>query len=60
MDRYAKAITAALVAGLGAIGTALTPDANGASTLTAQEWVAAAIVFLTGLGLVWAVPNQQP
>jgi len=53
MNKYAKAIVAALTAGLGAYGTAV---ADG--SVTAQEWVGVAVAVLAGLGLVWAVPNQ--
>ena len=44
--------------GLGFLATALTPDGADVSHITSQEYVAAAIVFFTGLGLVWAVPNS--
>lgn len=53
---YAKALIAALVAGLGVIGASL---ADG-SWLTAQDWVSAAVAFLVALGAVFAVPNQLP
>lgn len=52
--QYAKALVAALVAGLGAIATAL--DDN---SLSAQEWVTAAIAFLVALAAVWAIPNKS-
>lgn len=50
---YAKALTGAAVAGLTALGTALTDN-----QVTGQEWVAVAIAALAGLGAVWAVPNR--
>ena len=50
---YAKAIIGALVAGLTALGTALTDD-----TVTGAEWVAVAVATLTALGVVYAVPNR--
>ena len=53
---YAKALIAALVAGLGVIGASL---ADGGA-LTAQDYVSAAIAFLVALGVVFAVPNQIP
>lgn len=53
---YAKAVIAALVAGLSVIGASL---ADGGA-LTAQDWVSAAIAFLVALGAVFAVPNQIP
>lgn len=55
MLAYAKAITAALVAGLGTLATALADDG-----IEAQEWVWVAISFLTALGAVFAVPNRTP
>jgi hypothetical protein len=51
----AKAIAGGLVAGLTSLQTAL--DDGG---VTAVEWVSAGIAALVGLGIVWAVPNQQP
>ena len=51
---YAKAVTAAVVAGLTALSTSLDDGA-----LTAQEGVGVAIAFLVGLGAVWAVPNGK-
>lgn len=47
----AKALVAALIAGLGALSTAL-PDG-----ITAQEWVTIVIATLLGLGVTYAVPN---
>lgn len=52
---YAKSIVAALVAGLGALGTALTDGG-----VSAQEWVAVASATLVGLGVVFGVPNADP
>jgi hypothetical protein len=52
---YLKAVTAALVAGLGVVATGLDNDG-----LSGQEWVYAVIAFLVGLGAVWAVPNRPP
>lgn len=51
---YAKALVAALVAGLTAIATGLED-----SSLNTQEVVYAAIAFLVGLGAVFAVPNKS-
>lgn len=48
---YAKAIVAALIAGLSALATAL-PDG-----VTAAEWVTVAIAGLVALSAVWATPN---
>ena len=49
---YLKALVAALIAGLGVIGASLA-DSN---SLTAQDWVSAAIAFLVALGAVFYVP----
>jgi hypothetical protein len=51
--KYWKAIVAAVVAGAGAISTALTDD-----TITAAEGWAALIAVLGALGFTWAVPNK--
>ncbi len=57
MDHYAKALVGAVMAGLGALGTAL---ADG--HVTATEWVVIAAAAAGALGLVWGVPNapKQP
>lgn len=52
---YAKAIVGALIAGLGAVGTALTDN-----TISTQEWVAIASATLVALGVVFGVPNKDP
>jgi hypothetical protein len=54
---YAKAIVAALVAGLGSLYQAL--DGN-PSVVTGQEWVAVAMTTLAGLAAVFGVPNKDP
>lgn len=59
MAHYAKALTAAVVAFLGALSTALVDD-KGFADLTDGQWVVAVIAFLTALGAVWAVPNSPP
>lgn len=50
---YAKAIVGAAVAGLTALGTALTDD-----RVTTVEWVGVAVATLGALGIVYAVPNK--
>ncbi|MGW9196043.1 hypothetical protein [Micromonospora chersina] len=50
---YAKAIVGAAVAGLTALGAALTDD-----QVTTVEWVGVAVATLAALGVVWAVPNK--
>lgn len=55
MKEYAKAIVAALTAGLGALGTAWADD-----VITNQEWIGVAVATLAALGVVFAVPNKKP
>ncbi len=52
--RYAKSITAAAVAGLTALGTALTDGG-----VTPAEWTGVAIATLGALGAVYAIPNSE-
>lgn len=59
MAKYAKAILAAVIAGLTSLSTALV-DGNGLDSVTDGQWVVAVIATLTALAAVWAVPNQQP
>jgi hypothetical protein len=49
---YLKAITAAVVAGLGVLALALEDG-----VVDPNEWVNVAIATLVGLGAVYAVPN---
>ncbi|MEU8906951.1 hypothetical protein [Streptomyces mirabilis] len=51
--RYWKAITAGVVAGAGAAGTALEDG-----KVTGPEAVTILLAVLGGLGLTWAVPNK--
>jgi hypothetical protein len=53
---YLKALVAALIAGLGVIGAALSLDGS----LSPQDLVSAGIAFLVALGAVFAVPNASP
>lgn len=53
ISKYWKAVVAALAAGAGTIGTALTDD-----VVTAAEGWAALIAVLAALGFTWAVPNK--
>lgn len=55
LSRYAKAIVAALTAGLGALATAVQDD-----VISTQEWVTIAIAAVGALGVTWAVPNKTP
>ena len=54
---YAKAIVAAIVAGLGSLYQALDGDP---SNVTSQEWVAVAMTTLAGLAVVFGTPNKDP
>lgn len=54
MNRYAKAITGALVAGLGGLELALMDN-----LVTLPEWIRVASVTIAALGLVWGVQNSD-
>jgi hypothetical protein len=51
---YAKAVTAAIVAALSALATALDDE-----TISSQEYVTIAVAFFVALGAVWIIPNSQ-
>lgn len=51
---YGKAITGAVVACLSYLQPAIDDG------LTQSEGIGAAIAFLTGLAVVWAIPNRDP
>lgn len=51
-QQYAKALVGALVAGLSVLAGAV------GDGVSAEEWLTTAVAFLTGLGLVFAVPNK--
>ncbi len=53
LSPYFKAIVAGLIAAGSSAITAL-----GDNTMSAQEYVTAAVAFLVGLGVVAAVPNK--
>lgn len=53
MPRYRKAIAAGLIAGLGAITTALADD-----LVTTQEWVTAIVAAVVAVGAVYQIPNR--
>lgn len=52
---YMKAIVGGLVAGLTALGTAMTDG-----TVSTAEWVGIAVATLGALGIVYATPNRVP
>jgi len=56
---YYKAVTAVAVPFLGSIGTALLADSAGGSSITASEWISAAVLGLVAGGAVFAVPNKD-
>lgn len=53
MGKYAKAIIAALIAGLGVLGDGLTDG-----SLSGREWIAAGVAALAALSAVYFVPNK--
>lgn len=59
MDKVAKAVTAALLAGYGIFELATTVDSAGGEGVTVAEGVRIAVaVIVAGVG-VWAVPNTS-
>lgn len=67
MKPYMKAVASALVSGivsfLSSLLTALQGEHTGFDTITAGQWVTAALAFILGLGVAggvtYAVPNRQ-
>lgn len=53
MNKYAKAVVAALVAGLGALQFALKDN-----TVSTTEWIQVGSTTVAALGLVWGVQNS--
>jgi hypothetical protein len=53
LTAYAKAVIGAIIAALGALGTALIDQ-----DVTPNEWIGVALAFFVALGGVWAVPNR--
>ncbi len=60
MNKYTKAIVAALVAGLAVLKVATGHDSPGAEGITLSEWVDIIGAVLAAGGLVWGVPNAAP
>ena len=54
LNAYAKALIAALVAGLGSLQIA-----SSDGKITAAEWIQIASVTVAALGFVWGVPNAS-
>ena len=59
LAQMAKAILAALLAGLSALGALLTGTTNLAA-ITAGQWVYVAVAALIALGAVYGVQNASP
>jgi hypothetical protein len=57
-NAYAKSIIGGLIAGLSALGGAVTAGDGTLASVDASGWIAAALAFLTGLVAVWAAPNE--
>lgn len=58
MDKYAKAIMAALVAAYALYSAATGNDSSGGAAVTLNEWVGVAAGGITAGLAVWAVPNK--
>jgi hypothetical protein len=59
IQEYAKAVVGAIIAALGALGTALASDHNGHVDVHASEWVAIAVAFFVAFGGVYETKNRQ-
>lgn len=54
VNKIAKAVVGAVVAGLGALGTAMVDN-----VITGPEWVYVAGATVGALAIVWGVPNAS-
>lgn len=54
VSEFRKAIVGALIAALSVLAGAV------GDGVSAEEWITTAVAFLTGLGVVYAVPNRAP
>lgn len=59
VKEIAKALIAALLAGLSALAAYLVNDTS-LSDITAGQWVLVAIAFVGTLAVVWGIPNKPP
>jgi hypothetical protein len=59
MDRYTKAIAAALVAAYALYQTATGQASPGGEAVVVSEWVGVVVTGVTAGLAVWAVPNKQ-
>lgn len=55
VNRYLKAIVAAVIAGAGSLSAAMSD-----STVTGAEWVTVLVATLGALGITYVVPNKKP
>jgi hypothetical protein len=64
MKGHAKAIVSAIVSGiiafLSSLITALQGEHTGFETITASQWLTAALAFFVGLGVTGGITNQVP
>ena len=58
LSNIAKAVVGALIAGLGALGTALVDDKS-LGDVTDGQWVTVVLASLVALAGIWAVPNKE-
>lgn len=58
IDKIAKAVIGALIAGLGALAAVLVGDV-GIDDVSAGQWCTIALATLTALGAVYGVPNAS-
>ncbi len=60
MNKIAKALTAALVAGYAVFETVTMADSAGGESVVANEWVRVAVSTIIAGIAVWAIPNEKP
>lgn len=60
MDKYTKAIMAALVAFGAGFTQAVTEGSPGGNGITVNEWVLVGVGTVVAAVAVWAVPNSPP
>lgn len=56
---YAKALVAALIAGLSSLATLLTSAHDNFSEITSTGWITVIVSTLVAAGAVWGVPNAS-
>lgn len=59
IDYYLKALAGGAVAALIMLGGFLEDPETTFASLSAGQWVAAAVAFLVGSGVVYATPNAE-